>query len=317
MHREAGYTLIELLVAAALMLLLTAVTCHVLVDARGVIDVSAERADVQQRARIALDTLSSRIRGAGAGPNRGGAIGRLQRRAPPILPGRPGDPAAFSTAVTVFEALASVSPATLAFDAPAGTATLDFEYAPGCAPPCGFFDRLTVLVADGRGDFDVFALASIDGASATVRRLGIGTGASYARGAPALPVDLRTYYLNGQSRELRVFDGDRSDMPVVNDVVDLSFEYAAERADGTLERLDAAMLQDGPWCGAGSQPFDADLLRIRAVRAALRLQAGNPAHRGSDVRWFRNPGTAVTASRLVKDITLRTTITPPNLGAWR
>ena len=51
MRGEAGYTLIELLVAAALLLMLTAVTCQVLLDARATIDVSTERADVQQRAQ--------------------------------------------------------------------------------------------------------------------------------------------------------------------------------------------------------------------------------------------------------------------------
>jgi prepilin-type N-terminal cleavage/methylation domain-containing protein len=315
---DAGYTLIELLVAAALMLLLTAITCHVLVDVRATIDLGAGRADVQQRARVALDTLTARLRGAGAGPDRGSMSGRLMRWAPPLIPGRPGGSASdFSTAVTTFEALASVPPAALAFDAPAGTLTLDFDYAPGCAAPCGFFDRMTVLIADGIGDFDLFVLTAMSGGSASVRRLGIGTGGSYARGSPAVPVDVHVYYLNERARELRLFDGDRSDMPVVNDVVALSFEYTSERADGALGPLDATMLEDGPWCGAGSQPFDADLLRIRAVRVTLRVQAGDLALRGSDTAWFRNAGTAVESARLVKDVTLRTSITPPNLGAWR
>jgi type II secretory pathway pseudopilin PulG len=318
MRQDAGYMLIELLVAAALMLLLTAVMCHVLVEVRATIDVSAERADLQQRGRVALQALSSRIRRAGAGPDRGVAAGRLVRWAPPIWPGSPaGAPADSSTAVTTIEVLSAVTPATLAFDAPAGTGTLDFEYAPGCAAPCGFFDRMTVLVADGRGDFDVFAVAAIDAGSATVRRLEIGTRGSYARGSPALPVDFHTYYFDHPKRELRAFDGDRSDLPVVNDVVALSFEYFAEAPDGTLEPLDAGVLEDGPWRGAGAQPYDADLLRVRAVGVSIRLQAGNPACRGGDPRWFLNPGTAVEAPRLVKDISMRTFITPLNLGAWR
>jgi prepilin-type N-terminal cleavage/methylation domain-containing protein len=318
MQHDAGYTLIELLVAAALMLLLTAVACHVLVEARATIDVSAERADLQQRGRVALHALSSRLRGAGAGPDRGVAAGRLVRWAPPIWPGSPaGAPTDFSTAVTTLEVLSSVPPATLAFDAPAGTGTLDFEYAPGCPAPCGFFERMTVLVADGLGDFDVFAVAAIDAGSATVRRLHIGTDSSYARGSPALPVDLRTYYFDNSKRELRAFDGDRSDMPVVNDVVALSFEYVAEASDGTLEALDAGVLQDGPWRGIGIQPYDADLLRIRAVRVSIRLQAGSVACRGADPRWFLNPGTAVETLRLVRDISMHTYVTSFNLGGWR
>jgi type II secretory pathway pseudopilin PulG len=313
---EAGYTFIELLVASALLLMLTAVTCQVLLDARATIDVSSERADVQQRARVALETLTSHIRGAGAGPDRGSAAGRLQKWAPPVLPGWSGE-AGPSSALTMVQVLEAVAPATLAFDAPAGTAALDFEYARGCAAPCGFFDRMTVLVADGYGDFDVFALTRVEGTSAVVRRLAVGTGASYARGSPVLPVDLRTYYLKADSRELRVFDGDRSDLPVVNDVVELSFEYAAEGDEGALEWLNPLALQDGPWSGAGSQPFDVDLLRLRAVRITCRLQAGSVAHRGTDPRWFRNPGVALQSSQLVKDVVFRTTVAPPNLGAGR
>jgi type II secretory pathway pseudopilin PulG len=314
MRSEAGYTLVELLVAAAVLLMLTAVTCQALLDARAAIDVSAERADLQQRARVALETLTSRIRNAGAGTDRGTAAGSLQKWAPPILPKWSGDPTVASSAVTILETLETVAPAILAFDAPAGTASIDFEYLPGCAAPCGFFSRMTVLVADGLGDFDVFALTEVNGTSALVRRLAIGTGGSYRRGSPALAVDVRTYYWKSDSRELRVFDGDRSDLPVVNDVVNLSFEYALERDDGNLEWLDPAALQDGPWSGTGGDQFDVDLLRLRTVRIALRLQAGNPVHRGADPRWFHNPGVAQQSSQFVKDVMLRTIVTPPNLG---
>ena len=317
MRGEAGYTLIELLVAAALLLMLTAVTCQVLLDARATIDVSTERADVQQRARVALETLTSRIRGAGAGPTRGRALGRLQKWAPSIVPGWSEDRPSLSSAVTTLAVLESVAPATLAFDAPAGTASLDFDYMRACVAPCGFFERMTVLVADGYGDFDIFVLGEITGSSAPVRRLALGTGGSYARGSPALPVDLRTYYLKPVSRELRLFDGDRSDLPVVNDVVQLTFEYAAERVDGVLEWLDAETLQDGPWSGTGGHPFDVDLLRLRAVRITLRLQSTHAVHRGTDPRWFRNPGTALQSSQLVKDLELSTIVAPPNLGGGR
>jgi hypothetical protein len=80
--------------------------------------------------------------------------------------------------------------------------------------------------------------------------------------------------------------------------------------------LDPALFEDGPWCGAGMEPFDADLLRIRIITVTLRLQAGNPAFRGTDARWFHSPGTAIDSSRFVKDLTIQTTITPRNLASW-
>jgi type II secretory pathway pseudopilin PulG len=346
---DGGYTLIELLVAGTLVILLTALTCRVLLDARASIDVSVEGADLHQRARVAVDAIASRLRGAGAGADRGVAVGRLARWAPPIVPGRHGDPASLSNAVTLIEVLGRVAPATLSHDVSASSGTLDFDYVPGCAPPCGFFERMTVIVFDERGDFDLFVLTTLDGTAATVRRMAVGTGGFYRRGTVALPAELRTFYFNAPTLEIRTFDGDRSDLPVVNGVVELTFDYLGDpqppseprppageenclydssgarrpelqplpRADGSLARLSPTLLQDGPWCGAGPQPFDADLLRIRAVRLAVRLQATSAAHRGVGGRWFRNAGTAVESSRVVKDLTLRTTITPPNLGAGR
>lgn len=344
---EAGYTLVELLVAAALTILLSALTGWLLADARTTIEVSREKADVQQRGRVALESVGSALREAGTGARQGPRVGPLLRWVPPVWPGR-GDRVPAPTAITTLRVLTSVQPATLAGDAPPGTVTLAFDRA-GCPLPCGFFDHLTVIVFNGRGDFDLFALDQTDGATASVRRLQGGTAASYTRGAAVLPVEARTYYWNAQRGELRAHDGDRGDFPVVNDVVDVGVEYVGEpappaeprpplgeenclydsagapraglayfpRAGGTFAPLGLAVFQDGPWCGTGAEPFDADLLRIRAVRVRLRLQAGNPVYRGIDARWFRTPGTATDPARTIRDIVFESAVTPRNLGGWR
>jgi hypothetical protein len=206
-----------------------------------------------------------------------------------------------------------------------------------------------VIVVDGRGDFDVFALLDTDGESATVRRVSAGTDASYARGAAVLPVALRTFHWNSSAHELRSDDGDRADFPAINDVVSMSFEYFGDpfpplqprppageenclydsfgtakpglpvlpSAGATLAPLDVSVFADGPWCGSGSEPFDVDLLRIRSVRVRLRTQAGNRAYRGLDARFFQHPGAPVDSGRIVNDVMLQTTVTPANLGGWR
>jgi len=345
---DRGYALIELLVAGGLMIALTATICRLLLDVRTAVDGSVERADLHQRARVALNGMASRLRSAGAGADRGVAAGPLVKWMPPIQPGRAGDASSLSTAVTTVEVPGRMVPATLSHDASAASSALDFDYPPGCAAPCGFFERMTVILVDQRGDFDLFVLTAVDGASAAVRRLAGGTGGAYARGTPVLPAEVHAFYLNASTHELRRVDGDRSDLPVVNGVVDLSFEYFGDpdppseprppageenclfdatgatrpelqtlpRATGSLARLSLASLTDGPWCGGGSEPFDADLLRIRAVQLSVRLQAA-AAYRGADERWFRNPGTGAESSRLIKDLTLHTMIAPPNLGAAR
>ena len=340
--------MIELIVASALLILLSALTCSVLLDARTAIDVSGEKADLQQRARAGLEAIAFAVRDAGAGSERLAHAGPLIRWLPPIWPGRRDrtDP---NRALTTMHVLPHVLPATLAFDVPADATALDFERTGGCTLPCGFFDRMTVLVLDGQGNFDLFLLLTTDGAFATVRRLTGGTSSSYSRGVTVLPVELRTTYWNAAARELRIDDGDRSDFPVVNEVVDLSFEYfgdplppaeprpppgvenclydsagaprpglqALERAGGTMSLLSPAIFEDGPWCGSGSEPFDADLLRIRSLRLILKLQAGNPLYRGVDSRFFVNPGMATDPSRTVRDFVIDTSFTPRNLGGWR
>ena len=344
---QSGYTFIELLVAAAVLLLLTALTCVVLVEAKTAMEVSGERADVQQRARAGIEGMLAAVREAGVGSDRGIRAGPLIQWIPPVWPGQ-SDRSEPWTGVTTLLVVADIAPATLVFDAPAGTTTLNFDRA-GCALPCGFTDGMTVIVLDGRGDFDVFVLLETDGSSATVRRVSGGTNASYARGSAVLPAELRTYYWNTRARELRRDDGDRGDFPAVSDVVSVSFEYygdpfpplhprppAGEEnclydsfgtpragmavlppAGATLAPLDVSLFEDGPWCGSGAEPFDADLLRIRSLRIALRTQTSNRGYRGPDSRLFQNPGSATSSARFVKDVILQTTVTPRNLGGWR
>ena len=285
---EAGYTLVELLVAAAVLLLLTALTCLVLIEAKTMMEVSGERADVQQRARAGMEGILSAIRDAGAGSDRGARAGPLIRWMPPVWPGR-NDRAVSTTGLTIVRVLHGVAPAALALDAPAGTATLDFDRG-GCPLPCGFADGMNVIVLDGRGDFPAIN---------DIVRLSF----EYL-GDPFPPLHPRP----PEGEENCLYDSfgtPRIGMPVL------------PPAGATLAPLDVSLFEDGPWCGSGAEPFDADLLRIRSVRVSLRAQASNAAYRGPAPGLFQNPGTAAEAARQVKDVVLQTTVTPRNLGGWR
>ena len=83
-------------------------------------------------------------------------------------------------------------------------------------------------------------------------------------------------------------------------------------AAGQLVELTAPLLTDGPWCGSGDSQFDADLLRVRRIRIALRFQASDPAVRGAGVR-FANPGFARRETVMVPDRTVEIDVTPRNL----
>jgi hypothetical protein len=74
------------------------------------------------------------------------------------------------------------------------------------------------------------------------------------------------------------------------------------------------VLTDGPWCGSGGNRFDADLLRVRRIRVALRLQASDPAVRGTNPAQFRHPGTARNSGAMAADVTVEVDVTPRNFG---
>ena len=90
-----------------------------------------------------------------------------------------------------------------------------------------------------------------------------------------------------------------------------------------LVRLTGADFTDGPWCpdAVSSSRYDADLLRVRAIRVNLRLQTGNQELRGAsgagaDV-LFARPGTSRSDHRLVPDQAISFDVTPRNLNAGR
>ena len=112
--------------------------------------------------------------------------------------------------------------------------------------------------------------------------------------------------------QLRHYDGAATDLPVVDHVVKLEFEYfGADRM-----RLDPSILQDGPWYpdGIDANRFDADLLSIRRVRVTLRVQAARAALRGPAGVLFMHGGTAVSRERYLPDREIRFDVSPRNLN---
>ena len=85
-----------------------------------------------------------------------------------------------------------------------------------------------------------------------------------------------TYYLKTDASELMQYDGGVSDLPMVEHVVRLTFDYfgPVSSADQSLVRFDPGILADGPWSeDASHRLVDTDLLRISEVRIDIRLAA--------------------------------------------
>jgi hypothetical protein len=151
--------------------------------------------------------------------------------------------------------------------------------------------------------------------------------------------------VDAATNQLRQYDTDNTDVPLMDDVVDMTLEYfgaisppifpkppvgqanclydsAGQRlagmahlsaSDDGLAPLPIDMFNDGPWCGSGALVYDADLLRIRRVRVTLRLQVSSPGLRATGER-FANAGTSRSAVRSVPDVIVSFDVSPRNLA---
>lgn len=337
---DAGFSIVEVVVASALLLLVAAAMLDLANPLMDAAVSQPEAADLQQRARAAAISMFRDLHVAGAGPDRGAVSGPLGRYFAAVLPRRIGAEAPDAPAVARSDVVSIIwvpvtnVQATLAAPFSASSMTLGSE--PGCPPArpaCGATVGMGIALFDRAGYFDLFTVEAVDPSGVTVRARGASSSHAYADTARVVEVEARTYYVDTVAGQLRMYDTDRTDSPVMDDVVSMTVEYFGTAAppsfpkpaigeanclydggggrlpgmsvlapgeDG-LAPLPTALFTDGPWCGAGSTMYDADLLRVRRVRIVLRLQVSSPALRGAGDQ-FANAGIARTAARLVPDV---------------
>jgi hypothetical protein len=315
-----------------------------------------EAADMQQRLRAATDLVQRDLRMAGAGFSADADVGSLIRFFAPILPRRIGRQApdaytvARSDALSITYGSESLWHTTAAVPMAAGTGALRVDSRPSCPigrPVCGYTAGSDLLVFDRTGLFDRFTVTSTAGDDALLRAHRPDASSPYPSGAFVMPAETHVYWFDAAARQLRHYDGDQTDVPVVDNVVAMRVEYFGDPnpptlpkppagvanclydaagtlqpmatlvADGgSLAALPSAMLADGPWCGDGFNRFDADLLRLRKVRVMLRVQASQAAFRGTGPGYVV-PGTATSAGRALPDLQVTFDVTPRNVSGVR
>lgn len=213
---------------------------------------------------------------------------------------------------------------------------------------CGFYEGMEVLIFDDTGASDTFTITSVADEALQLRHRGMNLSKTYEPGSKIAQAVRKTFYLDTVNNQMRVIIGE-TDTPFVDNVVGVLFEYFGDpvppveprppagqanclydavgnytaampvlTADaGSLTRLTPAMLTDGPWCGGGTNEFDADLLRVRQVRVTLRMQVASGSLRGTDPALFARPGTSVGGERFVPDYSVSFDVTPRNLNLTR
>jgi len=314
LRRSDGFTLVETLIAAGLLLVVAGSALAVVRPTAATARALPSAVDVQQRARTAADVLFRDLYAAGSGLDLGPQTGSLVHYFAPVIPRRLGLTGADAYTVARADAITLIwipdtsAQTTSSAILSAVPADLQVATEPGCPiglAICGLSTGSDAVVFDSAGRFDLFTVTSTTGPIAQLRHHDAGSSPTYAAGAFVAETMARTYYFDAGAHQLRQSDGYLTDVPVVDHVAGVTFEYFGEPAPpteprppigtpnclydvsgdalsglatlpsgtGGLAPLQLGMLSDGPWCGANNLRYDADLLRIRRVRVTVRMQS--------------------------------------------
>jgi hypothetical protein len=273
-------------------------------------------------------------------------VGRLNPQAPTVVA---------DDVITLAYVPNSYSQTTIEDAMPPNSAEIKVTYPPNCPgfptkkELCGFEEDQVVIIFDSTGNWETFTITQVQDSAGHIQHRGQPFTHTYGAGSTITQIVSNTYYRNAATNQLMRYDGADTEVALVDDVVGVQFDYfgdvnppltpkppvgtanclydAAQNYtaampvltadEGSLAILTKAMLSNGPWCGSGSNQFDADLLRVRKVRVTLRMQAASPSLRGSDAALFANPGKSLGGNRLVPDYIVRFEVTPRNLNLVR
>ena len=311
MRDSNGFTFAELLVTVALAGIVVSAVAMLVVNTERLARAQSADVDAQQRARVLTEALSRDLRLAGAGVDRGPTAGPLSRSFSPVFPRRLGrtradaPDVARSDVITLVHVPATNLQTTLATAVAPSSGSITLSPCGGGAFSCPVTVGATLAVFDPPGRVDLLGILGTGASSTQVRVLGASAG-SFDAGATVADVVVRGYYFDAVQSQLRLYDGDSSDQPVVDGVAGLSFQYfgvvepprwpqpplgqdnclydhagvwrggvTLSPSDGSLAVLPLTIFSDGPWCGAGGAAFDADLLRVRRVRVVARLRTSD------------------------------------------
>lgn len=262
----AGFSLIELVVAMALVLIVLAGVFAALHPAEGAFLAEPEAADAQQRLRLAADTLARELRLAGAGAQQGVMSGPLIEYFAPILPFRRGrrspDPPGLFTndSVTLLRLVPGAAQTTIGSSTTAGSSSVEVNADPGCpaaSPSCGFDETTEVVIYDTTGAYDTFSVTGSAGSTLDLRHNMADASTIYAADVSKIAaVSSRTFFLktdaSGVSQLMQYNGAGGADVPVADHVVSLRFDYYGDPDPPRLYRpLTEA---EGPWTTYGPRP---------------------------------------------------------------
>ena len=260
---EAGFSMIEMLVATAILVVVTGGIFALINPAQGTFRAQPEVSDMQQRLRVAVDAIQRDLIMAGAGTYSGSAVGALGNFFSPILPHSvgtlvPGDPDnPDPTAITIMYVPPTSSQTTLSTSMPNESAELKVNEQQGCPTNqqealCGFEEGMRVLIFDPTGAYDIFTITQVQDAALHLQHRDDKFTTTYDTGAYITQIESHTYYLNAAERRLYHYDGYQTNLPMVDNVVGLRFDYFGEPMPAMLRK--PVTDPTGPWTTYGPKP---------------------------------------------------------------
>jgi prepilin-type N-terminal cleavage/methylation domain-containing protein len=277
-RRERGFTVLEMLVATAIMVSVTAAVFGLMDPAQGFFAAQPEISDMQQRVRIGVESLQKDLLMAGAGTYSGTKVGSLGNFFAPIVPDREGSqtpdpPGTFKCTTTFCDSLDASDTITLMYVPPTSAQTtirdsmppqavpIKVNPQPGCPDSqhdalCGFKEGMTLLIFDETGTYDTFRVSSVADEALQIRHQGTTLSKGYDAGSYVTQIKTATYYLKtnttAETYQLMLYDGDLVDQPIADNIVGLAFEYFGEPAAPTL--IKPLTDTKGPWTNYGPKP---------------------------------------------------------------
>jgi Tfp pilus assembly protein PilW len=273
MRREHGFSLLELTFSMAIMLTVTASVFTLMNPSQGAFSAQPEVSDMQQRLRVATDTLYKDMVMTGGGAYQGTMTGSLGNYFASVQPRRVGStnedlPTVFRTdTITLVYVPPTIAQTTLADRGPSlnsseigVTSNSTLPPSPGCPVGddlCGFTTGMTVMMYDDSGNYDVFTITNVqDNALHIQHNSDKLTYTDYNSSTKLVQVSNFVYSLNTTTNQLMFYNGGTgADVPVVDNVVGLSFEYYGDPQPPTwLSSTKPVSDTTGPWTTYGPKP---------------------------------------------------------------
>jgi hypothetical protein len=243
---QAAFTIAELIIAMGLTIVVAGAVLAALDPARVIFQVQPEVHDLQQRLRVAVEAVHKDLLMAGAGPYTGPRAGPLHHVLAPIMPYRAGEVGGGAVdgvfyrpdAMSVISVPSTAAQALIESVAFAGE-RLAIGVAANCGPGafdrlCGFDAGTRVLLFDGGGRFEFGTVVAVDGRTVMLEGSGLRGRVGPGPGAMLTEVSMHTYFGDRERGtgvpRLMHYDGRLTELPVVDHVVAIAFEYFADPA---------------------------------------------------------------------------------------